>query len=332
MPLISIIIPVYNVEDYLRQCLDSVLDQTFTDYECILVDDGSPDSCPAICDEYAAKDRRFMVIHKENGGLSDARNVGIRTATGEYIVLLDSDDLLTDDNALTNLSDIIVKTKALVIFNSNITTFTIDNYSSRDGFNSNIDSCRTMQFYTETQRRRIALGGCFFTIHHNLLLQQDLFFKKGILHEDEHWIPRVMCSVEKIAINHNTFYSYRKGREGSITENIEPKNCFSKILIIEDLFLWIKNEKIINKQNLYKKNIVVLWLSVLYNNAMLSNKYSEEIKKIMIWLKDTYYILLYDKHIKHIILFLFIFTLGIKNAMNSYLFCKKLQRLVLFWI
>lgn len=93
MPVISIIVPVYKVEPYLRRCIDSILAQTFTDYECILVDDGSPDSCPAICDEYLARDRVFKVIHKENGGPSDARNMGIRTATGEYIVLLDSDDL-----------------------------------------------------------------------------------------------------------------------------------------------------------------------------------------------------------------------------------------------
>ena len=82
----SIIIPVYKVQNYLRQCIDSVLAQTFTDFEIILVDDGSPDECPQICDEYAAKDSRIAVIHKKNGGLSSARNTGMKKAQGKYII------------------------------------------------------------------------------------------------------------------------------------------------------------------------------------------------------------------------------------------------------
>ncbi len=91
-PKISIIVPVYKVERYLRECLDSILAQTFGDWECILVDDGSPDGCPQICDEYAARDPRFRVIHRTNGGLSAARNSGLREARGEYIEFVDSDD------------------------------------------------------------------------------------------------------------------------------------------------------------------------------------------------------------------------------------------------
>lgn len=89
---ISVIIPIYNVEAYLPRCLDSVINQTYKDLEIILVDDGSPDRCGEICDEYAAKDPRIKVIHKKNGGLSDARNAGIDAATGEYITHVDSDD------------------------------------------------------------------------------------------------------------------------------------------------------------------------------------------------------------------------------------------------
>ncbi|MBQ8527164.1 MAG: glycosyltransferase [Lachnospiraceae bacterium] len=91
-PLISVIIPVYEVEKYLKRAVDSVLKQTYTNLEIILVDDGSPDGCPAICDAYAAKEARVRVIHKENGGLSDARNAGIDVAGGDYIAFLDSDD------------------------------------------------------------------------------------------------------------------------------------------------------------------------------------------------------------------------------------------------
>ena len=96
-PLISIIVPVYDVEPYLRKCIDSILIQSYRDLEIILVDDGSPDNCGAICDEYAEKDKRIKVIHKKNGGLSDARNAGLDIATGEYIGFVDSDDWVMPD-------------------------------------------------------------------------------------------------------------------------------------------------------------------------------------------------------------------------------------------
>ncbi|HDT8053597.1 TPA: glycosyltransferase, partial [Enterococcus faecalis] len=97
MPKISIIVPVYNVEKYLEKCVRSILAQTFTDFELILVDDGSPDSSGAMCDQFAEQDQRVKVIHKENGGLSDARNAGIEIATGEYLGFVDSDDYIADD-------------------------------------------------------------------------------------------------------------------------------------------------------------------------------------------------------------------------------------------
>ncbi|WP_443738958.1 glycosyltransferase family 2 protein [Treponema sp.] len=114
-PKISCIVPVYNVEKYLRRCVDSILNQTFTDFELILVDDGSPDNSPAICDEYAVKDSRIKVIHKVNGGVSSARNVGLDVAKGEWICFVDSDDLIEADYmqkmyeaAINNNSDFIM--------------------------------------------------------------------------------------------------------------------------------------------------------------------------------------------------------------------------------
>lgn len=92
--LVSVIIPIYDVENYLRQCVDSVIKQTYSNLEIILVDDGSPDRCPVICDKYAESDSRIKVIHKKNGGLSDARNAGLSIAQGEYVYFLDSDDYI----------------------------------------------------------------------------------------------------------------------------------------------------------------------------------------------------------------------------------------------
>ena len=96
-PIISVIVPVYNVEEYLERCIQSILNQTFTRFELILVDDGSPDNCPAICDEWAQKDPRICVIHKENGGLSSARNAGLQEVKGSYIAFVDSDDWIEKD-------------------------------------------------------------------------------------------------------------------------------------------------------------------------------------------------------------------------------------------
>ena len=96
-PKISVIVPVYKVEAYLDKCVRSIMDQTYRNLEIILVDDGSPDDCPAMCDAWAEKDSRIRVIHKENGGLSDARNAGMAVATGEYIGFIDSDDYIAPD-------------------------------------------------------------------------------------------------------------------------------------------------------------------------------------------------------------------------------------------
>lgn len=103
---LSIIIPVYRTPDTLSRCLDSILRQSFTDYEIILVDDGSPDECPHLCDEYAASNKNIQVIHKKNGGLSDARNAGIERAQGKYITFIDSDDAIQEDTLIVLMEEL----------------------------------------------------------------------------------------------------------------------------------------------------------------------------------------------------------------------------------
>ena len=103
-PKVSIIVPIYNVEKYIHKCIDSILSQTFTDFELILVDDGSPDKCGEICEQYALKDNRIKVVHKENGGLSDARNAGIDVASGKYIYFIDSDDWISPNSIISLLN------------------------------------------------------------------------------------------------------------------------------------------------------------------------------------------------------------------------------------
>ena len=120
-PLVSIIVPIYKVEPYLRRCLNSIVNQTYTNLEIILVDDGSPDGCPQICDEYAAKDKRIVVIHKKNGGLSDARNTGLDICKGEYISFVDSDDWV-DEGYIEKLLSFTQKENADIAIGENIRT------------------------------------------------------------------------------------------------------------------------------------------------------------------------------------------------------------------
>lgn len=115
MEKISVIIPVYNVEKYLNKCIESVINQTYKELEIILVDDGSPDNCPQMCDDWAKKDNRIKVIHKKNGGLSDARNAGLDIATSEYVYFIDSDDYIID-SAIEELFNVLIDNKCDIAF------------------------------------------------------------------------------------------------------------------------------------------------------------------------------------------------------------------------
>ena len=128
-PLISIILPIYNIEQYLARCMEAVLGQTYENLEVLMVDDGSPDNCPAMCDAYAAKDPRVKALHKKNGGLSDARNYGIEHAEGEYIACIDPDDYV-DSDYIEYLYSLIEKYGTRMSICQHMTEF--DNGSVRD--------------------------------------------------------------------------------------------------------------------------------------------------------------------------------------------------------
>jgi len=237
----SIIIPVFKTEKYLNDCVQSVLSQSFSDYECILVDDGSPDNCPSLCDDFSKRDNHIKVIHKENGGLSDARNIGILQATGDYIIFLDSDDKLADNNTLKNLFDVIQKYKTDVIINANFIEFT-DNgkITIKNGFNKEIILADPNQIINEFNKPGLYLAGWLFVLKKEYLIKNNLFFKKGILHEDEHWMPRVLFKTKNITVNHFPFYAYRIERDDSITSKISSKKLIDLLDISNDLLSWSK--------------------------------------------------------------------------------------------
>lgn len=213
MPTISVIVPVYKVEPYLRRCVDSILAQTYTDFELILVDDGSPDNCGAICDEYAAKDRRIRVLHQENGGLSAARNAGLDVAEGEYIALVDSDDIVFD-NYLEKLLGSLLAEQADVSICGMV--------SFADGTEPVPD--RTQQLTVAMTGREACLDiycmkGKVPIMACGKLYKASLFesirYLLGKIHEDDATTPRVLYGAEKVVLSSEQLYGYRQ-RGGSI--------------------------------------------------------------------------------------------------------------------
>jgi len=282
-PFFSIIVPIYKVERYLDECIASVLSQSFADYECILVDDGSPDNCPAICDKYAEKYKHIKTIHKKNGGLSDARNTGIQAALGKYIVLLDSDDRLADDNTLENLFAVIEDAGTEVVVNVNWFLFNeqgiIESFTRYD---KSIQLASPADIDDGFNKSGMYMAGCLFVVAVEYLVKYNLFYKEGILHEDEHWMPRVLFSTKKIAVNHSPFYAYRYKRKGSIMSAVTPQRLFDLISIVDDLFEWSKEEQKYGRDGclfmLHRAEI--LWHSVWNNSENIKIQYKQEYRKV----------------------------------------------------
>ena len=206
-PLVSVIVPIYKVEAYLRRCLNSIVNQTYTNLEIILVDDGSPDACPQICDEFAAKDKHIIVIHKTNGGLSDARNNGTKRATGEYIFYLDADDELPQ-NAISLLieqvfshpsTEIVIGEMQSIPYTKEYDTFylnSIDYISNNNWIRKN--------FYRV--HNRLPVNACNKLIRKDFIVKNHFFFEPGLIHEDELWMFFVAQKLSKVVFVHQTTY------------------------------------------------------------------------------------------------------------------------------
>lgn len=208
LPLVSIIIPVYNVEKYLPECLESVINQIYSKLEIILVDDGSPDKCGEICDKYAAIDSRIKVIHKENGGVSSARNVGIDISTGDWIYFMDSDDTIEKDligealnTALTDGTDMCFFDYDRVYEERNVKQQTI--LSNKNVF-------RDMQ-NIETLITYLSKPGsvCLFIINAKAIRNKIKFDEKISLAEDELFEFKIYCKINSFSYIHKIFYHYR---------------------------------------------------------------------------------------------------------------------------
>ncbi len=230
MPKISIIVPVYNVEKYLRHCIDSILNQTFSDFEMIIVDDGSTDRCSEIIDEYARIDRRIIPIHKENAGLGAARNTGIRSASGEYICFIDSDDfvhprmceLLLKEIEMENADIAICKMKGLDI---DETPELNKKLSTEIMIWDNIETMNQLFNLPPT----INLSSCNKLFKYN----DSIMFKEGIpMLEDLLYVVHRIIDCRKVVYYPETLYYFVK-RTGSITRS-DPEVFIEGLKIREE--------------------------------------------------------------------------------------------------
>ena len=217
MPKISVIIPVYNVEMYLDRCIKSVVGQTYRNIEIILVDDGSSDKSGSMCEEWAEKDSRIRVIHKENGGLSDARNAGLAIATGEYISFIDSDDSVSKHFLEYMLKTIIDTNSDLVECGRT------DIYDDIEIYNEEVFSQHKIHSYDINKAMELLVDNniIYQTVWDKLYKREvitGISFKKNKLHEDEFFTWRVILQCKRVTKIEVPLYNYYH-RDGSIMEN-----------------------------------------------------------------------------------------------------------------
>lgn len=252
--LLSIIVPIYNVEPYLDRCIESIVNQTYKNLEIIMVDDGSSDNCPQMCDEWAKIDSRIQVIHKSNSGLSDARNAGIDISVGSYLLFVDSDDYLELD-ACEKLLNVMNNTKvdfvvgAIREINGCSISYQKRSLIKNERIYSNsefiIKSIDANEWYAPAVLNLYS---------RDFLNKYNLRFKRGILHEDMEMLPRLYLSADKISYLDFPFYNYVI-RDNSITTS-KNNNKIESILGIYSS--WKKRFDLVEDSTLKKRLYGVL--------------------------------------------------------------------------
>jgi glycosyltransferase involved in cell wall biosynthesis len=260
--LISVIVPVFNVEKYLDKCIFSIKSQSYKNLEIILVNDGSPDNCPAICDQHAINDLRIKVIHKINGGLSSARNAGLDIATGKYVTFVDSDDYVTQDY-IEVLFNILKKTDSQISV-GNISVVKSEEFANKNNLNlsesfkvfSPAEAVMNMYDYEKN------LSLQFVTVWGNLYkkyLFESLRFPVGKINEDEYLNYKLFFLANRISYNSKEIYCYLI-RDGSIMNSSYSLSMLAKLQALEERIIFFEKSdftKILNKTRyLYFHNLL----------------------------------------------------------------------------
>ena len=273
--LVSIIVPVYKVEQYLKRCMDSVLNQTYKNIEIILVNDGSPDNCPALCEEYAKIDSRVRVIHKENGGLSSARNVALDSVKGDYIFFVDSDDWLALDT-LEVLNEYLEKDYDMISFQR---TYLTEEKVVEKG-EKNPKDMDVSQYIDSS-----FLGRYDFFVTTKIFKTEvfnNIRFLEGRNYEDLEIMHRLFLNLKKVVGLDYFLYYYWKGNEGAITNTITMKNMKDHYLSANEIYR--ASKKYLEDRGKDASNIVAWYkveMSQLYIDYLKStDKDAELFEKI----------------------------------------------------
>ena len=288
--MISVIVPVYNVEKYLRRCIDSIIDQGFTDYEILLIDDGSTDKSSLICDEYSEKYEKIRVIHKMNGGLSDARNIGIINAKGDYVTFVDSDDYVSKDYLLT-LSNLLKK------YNADIVITGIKTFFEKQKININNKKYEIFEYSGKEAlkhmlyQNNIDTSACAMLLPINLA--KENLFPVGKYHEDELTTYKYYSKVSKVVVTTQKQYYYLQ-RKGSIM-HVFGKSSMDEIDAADNL---------VNFCEKYFPDLVCAaeskkfsdYCQVLLSNNKLEEEYNEIYAKIVKYLNEKKMQILFDKN------------------------------------
>ena len=281
----SIILPIYNVEKYLKECVDSILKQTFRDYEIILVDDGSSDGSPELCDKLAETYDFIRVIHKANGGAADSRNVGLKNAIGDYIIFIDSDDFILSEHFLEDVNNSFSENVDMVLYKY-CKYFDETNVLAECNFS--YESAKLKENYAD-KIYELVKADAFFgmawirAIRKDILLDNQILFETGLTGEDMDWNYELMLNVSNIELLDNIYIAYRQ-RSGSVTASYKIKNLEDFIHIVE---VWSEKLRFIENDTLKKALLGSLAknysnLLIVYSRLTDINKkeYKQRIKKL----------------------------------------------------
>lgn len=332
MPFLSVIIPVYNVEPYLRQCVDSVLNQNLEDYELILVDDGSPDSCPQICDQYALENLNVRVIHKENGGLSSARNAGLHIAQGDYIAFMDSDDWWNPKVSVNRMLGVVRDNQDADVF-----LFSGLDYVEGVGYYERADSVQNLggNRYNAIKYYKVMLSSGNLQVHAatkilktKFLRENKLGFKNGLKGEDNEWMIRLLRFNPSIMILPDQLYIYRTGRPDSITATIKSSNVSDLLQIVESSIEYYKitdaNSTLMEFELCF---CAYLWFCALGLSGSLNSEENEDLTKLFV---KTSLVCTYSNSRKTVIAYILYRTIGLNKTrfvLHTYIRIKRLLSL-----
>ena len=225
--MVSIIIPVFNTEKYLRECINSVVNQTYSDIEVILVDDGSTDQSSEICDEYAEKDSRIIVIHRENGGQADAKNSGLSVACGSYVFFLDSDDYIRLDTIECLVQIAVAENSEMVFFAGQAFTEDVDGFAPSLDINheySTMTGAKAMIYRIDNNE--MMPGGELHIYSMGFLKRENLTFAKGIIYEDVLFSTIAYVRAGRVTGCTEQLYYYRIHSGSTMNSKPKPYNLF----------------------------------------------------------------------------------------------------------